>query len=85
MAIVSVGTSSTTLLAAGDFQQITLSHRGLNANTIWYQYGGTAVVGTGIPLDENDKIVIATTSKISGLDLVAIAETGATDVSSYGI
>ena len=84
MAIVSVLTSSTTLLAAGGFSQITLSHRGLNSNTIWYQYGGTAVVGTGTPLDEGDKIVIATTSKISGEDLVAIAETGATNVSSHG-
>ena len=82
MAIVSVLTSSTTLLAAAEYKQIVLSNRG--SNTVWCNFGATAVVGSGFPIDANDKIIIANHTGISKEDLNAISETSATNVSSYG-
>lgn len=82
MAIVSVGTSSTTLLAANDNKQIILSNRG--SNTVWCEFGETAVVGSGFPIDAGDKIIVVPHSGLTKLDLNAIAENDATNVSSYG-
>ena len=56
MAVVSVLTSSTTLLAAAEYKQIVISNRG--ANTVWCEFGATAVVDSGFPIDANDKIII---------------------------
>jgi hypothetical protein len=82
MAVVTVATSSTTLLAANKYRQITLSNRG--TSVVWCEFATTAVVGSGFPLDAGDKIVIVTHNDIDDLVLSAIAVGSSSDVSSYG-
>lgn len=82
MAVVSVGASSTLLLASSKYTQIILSNRG--TTTVWCEFTGTAVVDSGFPLDGNDKIIITLTTKNADLDLYAISESGNVDISSYG-
>ena len=83
MAIVSVATSNTSLLAAGTRSKIMLDNRG--ANTIWCIFDATATVNAGFPLDSGDKLTLEVhESDINGA-LNAIAETGATNLSVYEI
>jgi len=87
MSIENVGITSQEILpkvtSGSKRKQIFLSNR--EVNTIWIIAGATAVVGEGIPIDQGVNLAlgeILSQDKLN-LQINAIAETSATDLSVY--